>query len=70
MNTQDWINKGYNIILDFGPKLIGAIIIWLIGGIIIKFLLKGLESAMKKSNYEASLQKFLIALFAGHLRLY
>ena len=52
MNTQDWINKGYNIILDFGPKLIGATIIWLIGGIIIKFLLKGLKRAMKKSNYE------------------
>ena len=69
MNTQDWINKGYNIILDFGPKLIGATIIWLIGGIIIKFLLKGLKRAMKKSNYEASLQKFLISLIRWALKV-
>ena len=69
MNTQDWIDKGYNLILDFGPKLIGAILIWLIGGIIIKFLLKGIKRAMKKSNYETSLQKFLINLIRWALKV-
>jgi small conductance mechanosensitive channel len=69
MNTQDWIDKGYNLILDFGPKFIGAILIWLIGGIIIKFLLKGVKTLMKKSNYDTSLQKFLTNLISWALKV-
>jgi len=31
MDTQKWINEGYNFIIEFGPKIIGAILIWVIG---------------------------------------
>ncbi|MCA0152726.1 mechanosensitive ion channel family protein [Winogradskyella vincentii] len=62
MDTQKWIDKGYELIIDFGPKVIGAIVIWIIGSWIIKLILKGLKKAMNKANYDESLKKFLVNL--------
>lgn len=62
MNTQAWIDKGFEIIIEFGPKLIGAILIWIIGSWIIKILLKGIKKAMNARDYEESLKKFLLNL--------
>jgi small conductance mechanosensitive channel len=62
MDTQKWIDKGYELIMDFGPKVIGAIIIWIIGSWIIKLILKALKKAMNKANYDESLKKFLVNL--------
>ncbi|WP_411894314.1 mechanosensitive ion channel family protein [Winogradskyella sp. A2] len=62
MDTQKWIDKGYELIMDFGPKVIGAIIIWIIGSWIIKLILKALKKAMNKANYDESLKKFLLNL--------
>ena len=62
METQEWIDKGYNLIIEFGPKLIGAIIIWIIGSWVIKMILRALRKGMNKANYDESLKKFLINL--------
>ncbi|OZV71147.1 mechanosensitive ion channel family protein [Winogradskyella aurantia] len=62
METQQWIDKGFDLITNFGPKLIGAILIWLIGNWVIKALIKGIRRAMEKSNYDESLKKFLLNL--------
>ena len=69
MNTQDWIDKGYDIIINFGPKLIAAFLIWIIGGFVIKMLVKGIKRGMNKSNYEKSLQKFLLNLVTWGLKI-
>ena len=69
MNTQDWIDKGYDLIINHGPKLIAAFLIWIIGGFTIKMLLKGAKRAMKRSSYEESLQKFLINLLNWSLKI-
>ena len=43
MDTQKWIDAGYNLIIEFGPKVIAAILIWIIGSWIIKMVLKASE---------------------------
>jgi small conductance mechanosensitive channel len=62
MDTQKWIDAGYNLIIEFGPKLIAAILIWIIGNWIIKMILKGIKRVMNKADYDESLKKFLLNL--------
>jgi len=69
MNTQKWIDEGYNLIIEFGPKLIAAILIWIVGSWIVKLLLKGIRKAMQKQSYDESLQKFLFDLLSWGLKI-
>lgn len=62
MDLQSWKDAGYDLIINFGPKLLAAIAIWFIGSWIIKKVLKGITKAMTKAEYEPSLKKFLINL--------
>jgi len=62
MDTQQWIDKGYNLIVEFAPKLAAAILIWLIGSWIIKLILRGLKKILNKGDYDESLKKFLLNL--------
>lgn len=62
MDLQKWIDKGYEIIVDFGPKVLAAIAIWIIGAWLIKSLIKGLRKTMDKRDYDPSLKKFLLNL--------
>jgi small conductance mechanosensitive channel len=62
MDAQKWIDAGYNLIVDFGPKLIAAILIWIIGSWIVKMIIKGVRKAMTKAAYDESLKKFLLNL--------
>ncbi|NNE32634.1 MAG: mechanosensitive ion channel [Winogradskyella sp.] len=62
MDTQKWIEAGYNLIIEYTPKVLAAIVIWIIGRWIISILLKGIRKAMSKAHYEESLKKFLLNL--------
>lgn len=69
MDTQKWIDEGYNLIVEFGPKLIASILIWIIGSWIIRVLMKGVKKAMQKNGYEESLKKFLLDLLRWILKI-
>ncbi|MEM5566715.1 mechanosensitive ion channel domain-containing protein [Psychroserpens sp. AS72] len=69
MDLQKWIDKGYEIIIDFGPKIIAAIAIWIIGSWIIKTLIKGARKTMNKREFDPSLQKFLLNLVGWILKI-
>ena len=69
MDTQQWIDKGYNLIVEFTPKLLAAILIWIIGGWIIKLLLKGIKKVFNKVGYDDSLKKFLLNLCGWTLKI-
>jgi len=69
MDTQKWINEGYNFIIEFGPKIIGAILIWVIGSWAIKMMLKGLKKVLNKGDYDESLKKFLLNLLKWALKI-
>lgn len=69
INPQKWIEKGYVIIVDFGPKVIAAILIWIIGSWIIKKVIKTIEKLMSKRGYDESLKKFLLNLAGWALKI-
>ncbi len=61
-DPQQWLETGMEFIKEYGPRIVGAILIWIIGSWIIKKIIKGLSKVMSKKNYDESLQKFLINL--------
>lgn len=69
MDLEKWMNTGYDLIITFGPKLIAAILIWIIGSWSIRLILKGTRKAMEKRDYDVSLKKFLINLFSWVLKI-
>ena len=65
VDTEKWLE----IAMEYGLKIIGAILIWIIGSWVIKKLLKASKKVMSKSNYEESLQKFLLNLIGWTLKI-
>ena len=45
-------------IVPLGWKLIGALVVWIIGGWIISLLVKALDKAMQRRNIDATLDKY------------
>jgi small conductance mechanosensitive channel len=69
MDLQKWIDKGFDLIVDFGPKVLGAVAIWIIGSWVIKNIIKGIRKTMTKREYDVSLQKFLLNLLGWTLKI-
>lgn len=68
-NTDYWIDKGLEFITDYGPKILGAIIIFIIGSWLIKKIVRLARIAMKKSDYDESLVRFLLNLLSWTLKV-
>lgn len=66
---EKWTETGMEFITVYGLKIIGAIIIWIIGSWIIKKLIGTVRKIMNKGNYDESLQKFLLNLCTWALRI-
>jgi len=69
MELQKWIDKGYELLLEYTPKILLALAIWIIGAFIIKYLRKGISKSMDKANYDPSLKKFLLNLISWLLKI-
>lgn len=69
METQKWIDQGYNLIVEYTPKLIAAILIWIIGSWLIGVLVRIVKKTMNKAEYEESLKKFLLNLIKWSLKI-
>ncbi|MBM1107571.1 mechanosensitive ion channel [Aurantibacter crassamenti] len=69
-DAQVWIDKGIDFIVEFGPKLVGAILIYIIGAWVIKKLMKLLTKGMTVQEYDKSLQKFLLSLAKWALTIF
>ena len=66
---EKYVEMGYDLVLEYGPKLVGAIIVWIIGGIVIKTLTKGFERILNKRNIDASLKPFLTGIVGALLKV-
>lgn len=66
--TAIW-NKIVALSTEYGIKVLGAIVIWIIGSWIIKKLMRGVGKLMDKSGYDASLKKFLLNLIGWVLKI-
>lgn len=69
MNVEEIIEQATQMTLLYGPKLIGAIAVWIIGGWIIKAIGRGAEGALNKGKTDPSLMPFLTGIINGLLRV-
>ncbi len=69
-NAEVWIDKGIDFVTSYGPKVIGAIVIYMIGSWIIKKIVGVLRKTMAKGSYDESLQKFLMNLVSWALKIF
>lgn len=67
--ASQWLDKGMNFVYQYGPKIIGAILIWIIGSWIIRRILKVTSKLMNKKNYDESLKGFLSNLLSVILKV-
>lgn len=68
-NLQNYAQKLLDLAVLYGPTLILAIIVLILGLWIIKLFTKGINRAMERSNLEISLRKFLSSLFGILLKV-
>tara|TARA_R110001583_G_scaffold52293_1_gene162511 strand:+ start:617 stop:1432 length:816 start_codon:yes stop_codon:yes gene_type:complete len=69
MNTEEIANQITEMAVLYGPKLIGAILVWIIGGWVIKVIGGVVKSALNKSGTDASLKPFLSGIVNGLLKV-
>lgn len=69
MDVDQIMTQLTEIAVDFGPKLLGAIAIWIIGGWIIKGLTNGFGKMMEKGNMDDSLKPFLKGIVSTLLKV-
>lgn len=69
MNTEEVISQATEMTLHYGPKLVGAILVWIIGGWIIKAIGTGVNKALEKSGTDPSLRPFLMGMVNGLLKV-
>ncbi len=64
------IDKFKDFALDYTPKIIGALIFYIVGSWIIKKLVNLIGKLMLKKDYDASLQSFLMSLIKSALMIF
>ncbi|WP_372641678.1 mechanosensitive ion channel family protein [Ancylomarina sp.] len=62
MNTEKILDQLIQVGVEYGPKLIGAIVVLIIGGWVIKVLTRSIGKLMDKSKMDESLKPFLKGL--------
>ncbi|KQC28811.1 mechanosensitive ion channel family protein [Flagellimonas eckloniae] len=68
--AQEWMNYGLELAKEFGPKLVTAILIYIVGSWIIKKIIGAARKVMSKSKYDESLQRFLLNLVSWALKIF
>ncbi len=69
MNTDLILNQFTGIVVEYGPRLIGAIVVFFIGGWIIKALTSGFGKMMDNRKTDESLKPFLKSLVSILLKI-
>jgi len=69
MSIEDIIDQLVEITVEYGPKLIGAILVWFIGGFIIKSLIKAFNDMLDKRKTDESLKPFLKGIVGSLLKV-
>lgn len=69
MDLKQLTTKGIEFATEYGLKIVGAIIIYIIGSWLISKLMKGAQKIMEKRELEISLQKFLLNLLKWTLQI-
>ena len=65
IDTERWLQ----LALDYGLKILGAVVIWLVGSWVIKKIIKTTRKLMTNRDYDESLQKFLLNMLGWILKI-
>ncbi|WP_158973451.1 mechanosensitive ion channel family protein [Cellulophaga sp. L1A9] len=68
--AEVWMNKGIDLVMDFGPKILMAIVLYLVGSWIIKKAVKSLHKVLDKGSYDESLKRFIMNLLSWALKIF
>lgn len=69
MNSTEILNQLTQIVVAYGPKLVGAILVWIIGSWVVKALTRAFGNIMDKRDLDPSLKPFLRGLVNGLLKV-
>lgn len=68
MNTEQILEKLTGILVEYGPKLLGAIVVLILGTWVINLIMRGIRKMMERRNMDESLKPFLRSLTKNLLR--
>ncbi len=69
IEVSKYMDLATSFIMDYGPKVVGAILVWIFGGWIIKMMLRGFRHVLNKQNIDESLKPFLISIVGALLKV-
>ena len=69
MNVEEIISQITEMTVHYGPKLIGAIVVWIIGGWVVKMIGRGVEKTLVKGKTDPSLMPFITGIVNGLLKV-
>lgn len=69
INPDKILTQVTEIAMEYGPIILGALAVWIIGGWIIKALINGIGRVMDKSKVDPTLQPFLKSLIGSILKV-
>lgn len=69
MNIEYVLEKITDIAVTYAPKLIGAILVWIVGGWVIKGLVRTFTKMLDKSKTDESLKPFLKSIISAALKV-
>lgn len=64
-----WLSKIKNMAIDYAPKLLGAVLVYIIGTWLINRISAGLRRLLTTRNFDPSLQKFLVSVMRATLMI-
>lgn len=62
MNEQEWIDRGKEVLLEYGPKVLGALLILVIGYVLAKLITAFARRVMERTRMDGALIPFLSGL--------
>lgn len=69
INASKYLDLATSYVFEYGPKVIGAVLVWIIGSWIIKAISKGFKHVLNKQNIDDSLKPFLISIVGALLKV-
>ena len=69
MDTSSYLQKAKDLLIEYGPKILAALALLIVGLWIISLITKGIRRALKKRDMDGTLQKFLSNLIGWVLKV-
>jgi len=63
--AADWLDKGQELAVTYGPKVVAALIVFIVGRFIVKLLCRLLKKVMDKRKMDETISGFLTSLLGA-----